>query len=341
MKLLIAFIAVNFLFFSYNLPSSIAASRSRVINRTLNMMELRRSPRRLSASDQSMWDIKLQKHLQQDSPRNITSHPKEQPPHKTDSQQQREHQRARFRVSGGYDINHMHYKETVNSDTIDEDYGYMDGFYLEAACRGNNHWQLLHGKPFLLAYFRRFEGELTYSGSTNIGSLFKFEEQNEISRYGVKFGAYRDLFEDAELFWYFDLGRRVWDRGENQIIGGVITYLEKYHWIYYGIGAGINYPFTRRITMGLDLSCLTTIDPKMKAYLNEGATFELENVYGFDVKIPIKYRLKKNLSLDLTPYFTYWNIDASDPETISGTAYVEPDSRTHIEGVLIGLSYYF
>jgi hypothetical protein len=309
-------------------------------------MELRRSTHQLSAasSESSIWDIKLQKHLEED-PLKDKPTPREErrSVHKETTIPVKDEERSlkgRFYFSGGYDLNHMHYKEIVNKDTLDEDYGYIDGFYLEATYRDNNHWQLLYGKPFIQAYFRRFEGELTYSGSTQLGP-FKYEEENEISRYGIRFGAYRDFFEDVELFWYFDIGRRVWNRGKNQIISGVLTYLEKYHWIYYGIGGGINYPFSPRITMGLDLSCLSTANPKMKAYLYEGATFELENVYGFDVKIPIRYRLMKNVSFDLTPYFTYWNIDASDPETISGVGYFEPDSRTHIEGVLVGLTCYF
>jgi hypothetical protein len=85
----------------------------------------------------------------------------------------------------------------------------------------------------------------------------------------------------------------------------------------------------------------TTIDPKMRADLYEGATFKLGRTFGAEIQLPIKYRLLDHLSLSLTPYFTYWQITESDPETISGSSYVEPDSTTYIKGVRAGLTFDF
>jgi hypothetical protein len=67
----------------------------------------------------------------------------------------------------------------------------------------------------------------------------------------------------------------------------------------------------------------------------------LKGVSGCEVKLPVKYYFLNNISLDLTPYFTWWNITKSDPVMISGTYYYEPNSHTHIEGLLLGLTYSF
>ncbi|MFH1414208.1 MAG: hypothetical protein ABIG56_05120, partial [Candidatus Omnitrophota bacterium] len=102
-----------------------------------------------------------------------------------------------------------------------------------------------------------------------------------------------------------------------------------------------NYLFTPRITAGIDLDWMSADSPEMRANLYEGGTFNLENVWGIEIMAPIKYLFGKNLSFDITPYFTYWNIDKSDPVSISGSLFYEPDSRTHIEGVQVGFSCYF
>ncbi len=79
----------------------------------------------------------------------------------------------------------------------------------------------------------------------------------------------------------------------------------------------------------------------MRADLYEGGTFELGGVNGIDLKLPIKYYFSPEFSFDLTPYFTYWHIRASNTVEISGNYYYEPTSNTHIEGVQAGFSYYF
>ena len=67
------------------------------------------------------------------------------------------------------------------------------------------------------------------------------------------------------------------------------------------------------------------------------------DVRGYEVKMPIKYFLLKNLSIDVTPYYTYWHINKSD--VVVPPDYpiplIEPDSNTHEEGLLGGLTYIF
>lgn len=79
---------------------------------------------------------------------------------------------------------------------------------------------------------------------------------------------------------------------------------------------------------------------RMRDELNN-ASFKLNEVYGAEIKLPFKYELVKNLTLNLTPYYTYWEINASDNVILGGIPYYEPDSQTHVQGILSGLTYTF
>jgi hypothetical protein len=249
----------------------------------------------------------------------------------------------RFYISAGYNANHMHYKETSGSNTLDEDYGKLKGFYILGGYRSDNYTEWLLGKFFIEGYFRRYDEEILYDGASALGPI-EFKQRWEAQRFGVKLGARRDIWDRGEFFGYFDIGHNIWYRGENEVINGVLTYAEKYWWTFFGLGTGINYEIFPKLTAGLEGEFMFAPAgnlTKMRADLYEGGTFKLGDVWGIELKIPIKYRVFKNLSLDLTPYFTYWKIKESGTIQISGTNYVEPDSRTHIEGVMAGLTYYF
>lgn len=104
----------------------------------------------------------------------------------------------------------MHYKEFNGQDTLDESYGKLTGFYLEAGYRSDNYWELLNSKPFIEAYFRRFDDTISYDGATGSGPIM-FDEKNEIQRFGIKLGGYRELSsEKGDFFYYLDLGKRAW-----------------------------------------------------------------------------------------------------------------------------------
>jgi len=240
-----------------------------------------------------------------------------------------------FYISGGYDTNHIHYKEVAEKQTFDEDYGNLQGFYVNIGFRSGRYLPRIQGMPFVEAYYRRHDDLITYDGASGLGPL-SFDERAEIHRYGIKVGAFWDYPEKTELFAYLDLGRRIWYRGENETIQGVLTYAEKYWWEYLGLGGGINYRLFSKLTCGAELEAMGALNAKMRADLYEGGTFRLGGVAGWEVKLPIKYYLWKNFSLDVTPYFTAWNISHSDDVKISGSYYYEPDSHTYIEGVLLG-----
>jgi hypothetical protein len=247
-----------------------------------------------------------------------------------------------FHVSAGYDGNHLHYKELVGGDTLDEDYGKLYGFYLAAGYKSDTYNQWLVGRPFIEAYYKKYSALITYDGGSGLGPL-SFDERAEIQRYGLKFGSAKNFLDKGELYGYFDVGQRIWYRGENEVIEGVLTYAEKYWWTYFGFGAGVTYDITQKLQAGLDVEFMfsTSSMAKMRADLLEGGTFELGGVNGADVKIPVKYFFSPKFSLDITPYFTYWHIKSSNTVKISDWYFYEPTSNTHIEGIQAGFSYYF
>lgn len=253
--------------------------------------------------------------------------------------------KARFYISGGYNASHIHYKEfrSGSSDTLDEDYGDLEGFFFTLGYRSSKHYPDLLGRPFVELYFRRSANLITYDGASGAGPLEFDDEHAKIFRYGLKLGSSRDFSEKSELFGYVDVGRRVWYRGQNRLVSGVLDYAEKYWWTYFGAGGGLSYQIIPRLSAAFDVELMFSNSSlaKMRADLYEGGTFALRNVYGAEVKFPLKYQLSKNFSLDLTPYFTYWHIKASGLVPIAGSYYYEPDSRTHTEGLLAGITYYF
>jgi len=254
--------------------------------------------------------------------------------------------RGTFYISGGYNANHMDYKELDDSGTkLDANYGNLRGQYAEMGYRSNRPIEKLgSGKPYIEGYYRRYGAIIRYDGATQGGKPFMSDDKQDVQRFGIKLGMYQDFLDKGELYGYFDVGRRIWKRGENEIINGVTNYGEKYHWTYLGLGAGVNYRFFPKFTAGVDFEGIPlSVEPKMSVDdFGGGYKFNLGPVTGISVRIPLKYYILKSLSFDLTPYFDYWQIKESDSISVSAnTVVLEPDSDTQIKGVLVGFTYSF
>lgn len=247
----------------------------------------------------------------------------------------------RFYISGGHNANYMHYKEVDEDATLDENYGKTLGYYGRIGFKSARAIGALELMPFVEGYYLRFDGMNAYDGSIIGGGAFAADQRAEVHRYGLKIGGYHEFSPRIESFIYFDVGRRIWYRGENETVRGVLMYAEKYYWVYIGLGGGLNYMLMPKLSIGLELEFMASPDAKMRADLYEGGTFRLGGVAGWEIELPLRYYLLKNLSFDITPYLTFWNISESDSVLISGSSYVEPNSRTHIEGLLVGLTCIF
>lgn len=250
-----------------------------------------------------------------------------------------------FYIAAGYDGGNIHYSEWSDQNKLDEDYGNQYGYYVSAGYKSANYYEMLLGEPFIESYFRYSEHSIKYKGAASNGFTswpFNTKQKSRIQRFGIKMGAARDFSDKGKLFGYLDAGKRIWQRGENGVVDNVLVYAEKYEWTYLGFGLGVNYRLLPKLSIGIDGEWMFATSSKMRADLYEGGTFNIKHVSGTEAKIPIKYCIAKNISFDLTPYFTCWHIGHSDTITLAGIpGYYEPDSETHEEGLLTGLTYTF
>lgn len=311
--------------------------RQDIINEALTQLEL---------VDSSAEDIQDTEYFAENTlPFKISSPEKERNLRKKGE----EETRGTISMSWGWNANHMHYKEfDSNDNTLDEDYGALKGYYFNFRYKMNQYMQDRQSKPFFEYYYLNYKARITYDGASSAGPL-EFKERAYVQRYGLKAGIINDkLFDNGNMALYLDLGQRVWYRGDNDIVkdhdgNSVLTYAEKYWWTYLGGGIGFDCEVMPRLTAGIEFELMGS--PKswsrMRADLYEGGTFKLRGVLGIDLKIPIKYYIFKNFSFDVVPYFTYWDITKSDPVLINGASYYEPDSKTYIEGILIGFTNIF
>jgi len=312
---------------------SFASSRTEIIEKTLIQIE---------SSPYNTSNVTSYQNLASDKAVVSDLLPAETPPKLPDVTDKKEGAiESAFYVASGYQMDYMNYRELSGSDTLDRDFGLMQGFYINLGYKSNIYIKEILGRPFIETYFMYFGDSNTYDGRSSLGQALKFKQHASIQRFGMKVGAYTDFGKNGEFFGYFDLGKRIWYRGENRIVAGVLCYAEKYSWMIMGAGVGLTYKLIPKFTLGMEIEFMGGIDAKMRADLYEGGTFKLKGANGIEVKLPLKYSLSKNLSFDLTPYYTYWNIRQSDPVEISGSFYYEPDSTTHQEGLQIGLTYRF
>lgn len=341
MKRHAALLAISVLVLSF--PSfSFAASQTDIVTNTLDQAELVSSTKGSGSSHfytqtVSADELRSQEHLPEKPPASAPKHLSGM------SEKKRKAVAHALKIAAGYNYNHIHYSEWRDRNKLNEDFGYQDGLYAELEYKSGRYWELIKSRPFINLYYRQHSDIIQYKGAT-IGppSLpYNAPQRSKIEVWGAKLGGYGKLSEKSEFFGYLDFGRRTWHRGENEVIDGVLNYYERYRWAYYGPGVGFNYQLMPWLSAGLDAKWMFGIEPKMWADLFEGGTFDLQDVWGSEISIPVRFELYKKLNLDVTPYYTFWNIHESNPVTISGTAYVEPDSQTHEIGVLVGFSYTF
>ncbi|MCM8797287.1 MAG: hypothetical protein NC923_05370 [Candidatus Omnitrophica bacterium] len=308
-----------------------AYSRQEAINRTLAKMETSSSSRQTSYFAAS--DINSKKKLSYSFNNDIP---------KNKSDQREEAIKAAFYIAAAIDSNRIHYSEWEGKRKRNEDFGTHRGYSLAIGYKSPNYYEWVNGYPFIECYFRRFGNIIRYKGALIGGGPFDTYERSVVKQYGVKIGATRDFLDKGSILGYLDIGRRIWYRDEDGRWDNIILYGEKYSWVYLGLGAGINYELLPRLLLGFEAEWLTTLPRTRKMHANNfgygDVTFKLGYVWGGEVKLPVKYYILKNLSLDVTPYFTYWKIKRSDYVELGGSYWHEPDSKTHFNGVLAGFT---
>ena len=253
-----------------------------------------------------------------------------------------------FYIAAAYNINHMHYSEWADGNKFDEDFGTQRGYDVAVGYRSPNYYEWARSKPFVEVYFRRFGNIIRYKGALQDGYgdtiPYNTLQRSIVQQYGLKLGGTADCFSDkGTALAYLDLGERIWHRGEDD---SIYNYGEKYYWTYIGIGAGLSYRIIPKLSIGGEGEIMFAPGGLRKMHADSAGglpdtTFSLGLVWGVELKAPIKYYLLKNLSLDVTPYFTYWKINKSNVVAVDGGYLQEPESNTHLEGLLAGFTYSF
>jgi hypothetical protein len=203
------------------------------------------------------------------------------------------------------------------------------------------------GKFILNPNIEYNRGNTKYNGSTWDGTPLSLTEHNEYL-YNINLIGKYNLFEDktsigkGKVYMLGGLGYRFDNRGKSDYSG---DYDEQYKWAYYMIGGEINDKFNK-FSIGLQAYYQKAINPKMKAYLGSGATYNLGKTDGYRISIPIKYALKTNYGISFRYIYDYWKITKSDTQNITcsdGTIVptYEPDSKTKNQYLNIGFYYNF
>ena len=247
--------------------------------------------------------------------------------------------------SGSWDLYYFHYGEIVNGATVDKDTGSVNGVYTKLDYLSDNYAEYFLGYPFMEAYFKYSDGKSKYDGQTQSGAPFSFKENLEIERFGLKIGTRKYISDKRFVYGYFDVGKRVWIRGYNEIVRGVLSYREKYRWLYFGLGLGARREIGNRIVAGIEGEFMYAPRSfrKMYAELLDGNTYTLGSVWGVELTLPLHYVITKRFTFDVTPYYTFWHIGKSNTEIVTwqgipaGYAF-EPESKTYVCGVLFGLT---
>lgn len=238
-----------------------------------------------------------------------------------------------YSLSLSADTTRFDYAETENGrllDTETNDFGDMTGFTvsLEPAYQGF----------YLTASYSR--GDTDYIGGTNITPIYGSHvttTDNTVIDYSAGFKSITplDRLGEVEMPFKIGIGYREWQRD----IRGTPTVSgleEIYDWGYFDIGIGLHVAIAPNASLGIDTSYQKAFNAQMRENMF-GYTFNLNNVYGYKIAVPLEIALDETLTFFFQYNYEYWNIDASN--MIGG--YYEPDSETKNQTLSAGVEFWF
>lgn len=250
-----------------------------------------------------------------------------------------------FYFSAGYDTNYTHYSEW-SGGKLDEDYGRQNGMLYKLGYQSPGEINLNPVKihPFIEAdLYKSFSDTLNYKGALfspdepGITIPYNDTQPSKIDQMDLKIGGKTMPSARWDNFIYYEAGKRTWYRGQDE----GFDYREKYFWYYNGIGGGFDYWLFPKFSIGFDGVFEFAYSPKMHAD-NTQPTFKLGSTWEYQLKFPFKFYLTKNLSFDVTPYYNFISISQSSFVDVNSDGYglVEPNSKTHQEGLLGAITLY-
>jgi len=233
----------------------------------------------------------------------------------------------------------LNYKEYILGKVIDSENSSFNELY-----GINIKFEKQIGKFILNSNLEYNRGKTIYSGSSWEGNHISFKEKN-VYIYNLNFINKYNLFENntktgnGKIYILGGVGYRFWNRGTSDYDG---DYNEQYKWTYYLLGGEIEDQFNS-FDIALQAYYQQAFNPKMKAYLGNGVTYNLGKTYGYRISLPIKYKLESNYGIVFTYVYDYWKINKSNTQNVNlnnkTIATYEPDSQTKNQYLNIG--FYF
>lgn len=239
---------------------------------------------------------------------------------------------SEYSFSISIDTTRFDYAETGNSgnllDTETNDFGDIAGFGMRLEPR-------MSGFYIGMNYAN---GDTDYIGGTTLNPTYgshRTTTQNTVVDYTLGYQASSILDQYTKIPFRLGVGYRGWLR-EIRSTPSVSGYDELYEWGYMSVGLGLHTQFSPNVLIGVDGDYRKAFNAQM--YENwHGYTFDLKNVYGYTVSVPIEIKLDHVWSAFGRYSYEYWNIGASN--VIGG--YYEPDSETKNETLSFGLKFKF
>ena len=240
-------------------------------------------------------------------------------------------------------ISYFDYKEDLPAPLKSTEKGWLPG--------GVFGWtRTKPGSVYARTFMEFSGGDIEYDGTTQTGLPITDSNSNQLlfrveGNIGYTFGPGNLVFSP-----YTGFGYRFWKRGDSQVVNSVAFVREDYQWMYIPVGIRAVYPFGKQLSVEPNAAVRFMFWGRMTAYLtdigyNSDPTFDLGNKPGYFIELPVRYRLGRNWSLSLDPWYEYSAIGQSNTETFVIMPFImsayEPSSRTHQYGFNMGAGYSF
>lgn len=134
----------------------------------------------------------------------------------------------------------------------------------------------------------QYTGSLRGGGGN--GSVLSTTE-NTLDTYQLTYGEVFNLSKSLKNNLSFGLGYKLWDSKLSTIQD------VKFSFTYVSLGYAYEYAFNNTMSIGIGFEAFKAISPKMKYQdPTNNITFDLGNIYGFNINVPLTYNITKNLS---------------------------------------------
>lgn len=224
--------------------------------------------------------------------------------------------------------------------------GFLPGIHVSYSYAG------IKNPLYVRLLFEHTEGKTDYDGALQDGTPAKGKTNNRFNTWEGNMGFTLKPWSSELPFsitFYTGFGYRYWNRG----LGGQYPYSEEYSWKYIPVGLRGAYRMSEKWTVEVDIAAWFIFDGEIKVNLSEAnsnynnSKTALGNKMGWKIEIPLNYQLSNHWSLNLVPSYENYSFGKGDKFIITyagmPTEFVgyEPDSRTSIYSIRLGVKFHF